>query len=76
MGATEAIATHCDLLVDRLAAQESVTADVAESFGQEIVRLRAEVLHLQTEVTSLTGDATVSRPAAVVVGCHWLDAPE
>ena len=27
--ATEAMATHCDLLVDRLTAQEAVTADVA-----------------------------------------------
>jgi hypothetical protein len=53
VGATEAIATHCDLLTDRLAVQENVTEDVAESFGQEIVQLRAEVLRLQTEVTSL-----------------------
>ena len=53
VGATEAIATHCDLLADRLAVQEAVTQDVAESFGQEIVQLRAEVLRLQTQVSSL-----------------------
>jgi hypothetical protein len=55
VGATEAIITHCDLLADRLAAQEAVTEDVAGSFGQEIVQLRAEVLHLQAQVTSLRG---------------------
>jgi hypothetical protein len=53
VGATEAIATHCDLLADRLAAQEAVTEDAVGSFGQEIVQLRAEVLRLQTQVTSL-----------------------
>ena len=53
VGATEAIATHCDLLADRLAAQEAVTQDVAEAFGQELVQLRAEVVRLQTHVTSL-----------------------
>jgi hypothetical protein len=53
VGATEAIATHCDLLANRLAVQEAVTEDVAESFGQEIVQLRADVIRLQTQVTSL-----------------------
>jgi hypothetical protein len=53
VGATEAIVTHCDLLADRLAAQEAVTEDVAGSFGQEIVQLRAEVLHLRAQVSSL-----------------------
>jgi hypothetical protein len=52
---TAAVATHCDLLVDRLAAQEAVTADVAGAFGEEITRLRAEVIHLQRLVTSLQG---------------------
>ena len=50
--ATEAVVTHCDLLADRLTAQEAVTQDVAESFGQEIVQLRAEVLRLQTQVAA------------------------
>jgi len=45
--ATEVVATHCDLLADRLAAQEAVGADVAATFGEEITRLRAEVLHLR-----------------------------
>jgi hypothetical protein len=52
-GATDAVAAYCDLLVDRLAAQEAVTADVAGSFGQEIALLRAEVLHLQRTLATL-----------------------
>lgn len=55
VGATEAIASHVDLLADRLAVQEAVTQDVAASFSQEIVQLRAEVLRLQARVTSLAG---------------------
>ncbi len=51
--ATEAIAAHSDLLGDRLAVLEAVTADVAGAFGEEITRLRAEVLHLQRLVVSL-----------------------
>jgi len=50
--ATEAIAAHCDLLADRLAALESVSADVTGAFGEELTRLRAEVLHLQRLVSS------------------------
>ena len=53
--ATEAMAARCDLLSDRLAAQESVTADVAAAFGQEITLLRAEVQHLQRQVASRQG---------------------
>ena len=49
--ATEAIAAHCDLLADRLAAHETVTADVTGAFGEELTRLRAEVLHLQRLVS-------------------------
>jgi len=52
-GATEALAVHCDQLVDRLTAQEAVTADVTDSFGQEITLLRAEVVHLQRSVDAL-----------------------
>jgi hypothetical protein len=52
-GATEAMAAHCDLLVERLTAQEAVTADVASSFGHEIVQLRAEVDRLQRSVDAL-----------------------
>ncbi len=51
--ATEAVATRCDLLSDRLAAQEAVTADVAGALGQELALLRAEVQHLQRQVASL-----------------------
>jgi len=49
--ATEAIAAQCDLLADRLAAHETVTADVTGVFGEEITRLRSEVLHLQRLVS-------------------------
>jgi hypothetical protein len=55
VGATEATAAHCDQLVDRLNALEAVTADVTDAFGQEIVRLRAEVVHLQRSVDALRG---------------------
>jgi hypothetical protein len=51
--ATDAIAARCDLLTDRLASQEAITADLTHSFGEEIARLRAEVLHLQRVVVSL-----------------------
>ncbi|HEY1650284.1 MAG TPA: hypothetical protein VGG09_00230 [Acidimicrobiales bacterium] len=45
--ATVALAEHCDLLAERLMAQEEITADVAATLGEELARLRAEVLHLQ-----------------------------
>lgn len=45
--ATDAIATQCDLLADRIAERDSVSADIADAFGEEVTRLRAEVLHLQ-----------------------------
>ncbi len=51
--ATAAVADHTDLLVDRLAVQEAVTADVTGTFSEEIAQLRAEVHHLQRMVTSL-----------------------
>jgi (p)ppGpp synthase/HD superfamily hydrolase len=44
--ATDAIATQCDLLADRIAARDTVSSDIADSFGEEVTRLRAEVLHL------------------------------
>ena len=44
--ALQALADHGDLLVDRLAAQEAVTADLNRVHGEELARLRAEVLHL------------------------------
>jgi hypothetical protein len=52
-GATEATAAHCDQLADRINALEAVTADVTDAFGQEIARLRAEVVHLQRSVDAL-----------------------
>ena len=49
--ATEAIAAQCDLLADRLAAHETVSADVTGAYGEDITRLRAEALHLQRLVS-------------------------
>jgi len=51
--ATDAIASHCDHLVDRLASQEAKTADMTGAFGEEITHLRAEVIHLRSLVASL-----------------------
>jgi hypothetical protein len=45
--ATTALATHCDLLADRLASQEVLTEDVTGTLGTELTRLRAQVWHLQ-----------------------------
>jgi hypothetical protein len=50
--ATDAIASQCDLLADRVAARDAVGADVADTFGEEVARLRAEVLHLTRLVGS------------------------
>jgi|SRR5580698_4331407 hypothetical protein len=51
--ATEAMAAHCDLLVDRLTTQEAVTADLASTFGQEITKLRAQVIQLRRSLAAL-----------------------
>ena len=51
--ATDAVAAQSDLLVERLTAQEALTADVVGAFGQELALLRAEVAHLQRTVTAL-----------------------
>jgi hypothetical protein len=50
--ATDAIAAHCDLIADRLESQETITGDVTHAFGEEISRLRSEVIHLQRVVGS------------------------
>ncbi len=46
-GATDAVAAGCDALSDRLESQEALTAEVAETLGEEVSRLRAEVAHLR-----------------------------
>jgi hypothetical protein len=51
--ATDALATHCDLLGDRLHDEEALTQELAETYGEELGRLRAEVAHLRELVTSL-----------------------
>ncbi len=53
--ATEALADHSDLLVDRLSILETLGADVTGVFGEELALLRAEVLHLQRVATSPPG---------------------
>jgi hypothetical protein len=45
--ATDALATQCDLLGDRLAAQGAVTADLGDALGGDLTQLRAEVLQLR-----------------------------
>jgi hypothetical protein len=50
--ATEALALHCDLLLERITSHEAVTAEVAGAFGQEIAQLRAEVVHLRRSLTA------------------------
>jgi hypothetical protein len=51
--ATDAVAAHCDQLVDRLSDQEAVAQDVAASYGEDLTRLRAEVERLRELVVSL-----------------------
>lgn len=58
--ATGEIADRCDALTTRLREQESLTADMARSYGEDLARLRAEVLHLQSTVDEAGGSA---RPA-------------
>jgi hypothetical protein len=53
VGATEALVAHCDVLAERVSAQEAMVADVTSSFGHEIVQLRAEVIDLRRHVASL-----------------------
>jgi len=45
--AVEALTAHCDRLSEHLAVQEAVTEEISASYGDEITRLRAQVLHLQ-----------------------------
>ena len=52
-GATDALASHCDLLEDRLHHQEEITQDIADAYGEDLARLRAEVVHLRELVASL-----------------------
>ena len=49
--ATDALARHLDWLVDRLSAQEALTADVTWAYGEDVTRLRAEVTQLRRRLT-------------------------
>ncbi len=53
-GATLELADRCEVLTDRLMTQEDVTEDVATAFGEELSRLRAEVMHLARLVAELS----------------------
>jgi hypothetical protein len=59
--ATGEIADRCDVLTTRLTAQDSITADVARTYGEELARLRAEVLHLQSVIESSSGSPRSAR---------------
>lgn len=48
-----ALGERCDRLSDRLSGHEEVTEDVAATLGEELARLRAEVLHLKALTTAL-----------------------
>jgi hypothetical protein len=58
---TDAVAAQCDAVIDRLGAQEAITADVTATFGEELARLRAEVQHLR-RLTGSPDDGTGSSP--------------
>ncbi len=47
------MADRCDILTDRLTALELLGEEVTAALGEEITRLRAEVLHLAGLVASL-----------------------
>jgi hypothetical protein len=50
--ATVTLAEQCDRLRDRMVAHEEITEDVASTLGEELARLRAEVLHLRALIIS------------------------
>jgi len=51
--ATDALANHCDALADRLMSLEALSSDVTAAYGEDITRLRAEVVHLRSLAASL-----------------------
>lgn len=53
-GATIELADRCEVLTDRMVTTEEVTEDVATAFGEELSRLRAEVMHLARLVAELS----------------------
>lgn len=55
--ATDFLVAHCDLLVDRVAAQVAPTAEVTATYGGELAQLRAEVLYLQRTIDPVDGPA-------------------
>jgi hypothetical protein len=51
--ATDALATHCNRLELRLHDEEALTQELADTYGEELARLRSEVAHLRELVASL-----------------------
>ena len=45
--ATDALATHCDVLSDRFSNQAAITADLGDTLGSDVTQLRAEVIRLR-----------------------------
>jgi hypothetical protein len=45
--AADQLAERCDELSDRVATQQVLTAELADTLGQEVTRLRAAVAHLE-----------------------------
>jgi hypothetical protein len=45
--ATDALASQCDAIGNRITQQEAITRDITGAFGEELALLRAEVQHLQ-----------------------------
>jgi hypothetical protein len=52
----DALIAHCDALTDHVTNQEELTADVVASFGEDLTRLRAEVIHLGRLTAKLEED--------------------
>jgi hypothetical protein len=56
--AVEALIAHSDALTDRITSQEELTAEVAASYGGDLTRLRAEVIHLKRLIATLEEDGS------------------
>jgi len=51
--ADDALAAHCDAIVDRLNTQQYLYGEVTSVLGEELALLRAEVIHLRRQVADL-----------------------
>ncbi len=53
--ATDAVAAHGDQVADRLGHQEALLQEITEAFGEDITRLRAEVIQLRRLIAEAEG---------------------